>query len=376
MQQVSATAIPNLIRSYLPLLATGLLLLGCRKEETASYSVPKEAASPAPPKAATASPAVPSTAPVQWTTPAGWQEQPPSAMRVGSFVITKDDRHAEVSIIPLQGVSGGELANVNRWRGQVGLEPVDEAKLLATAEKVSIGNAPASLYEMAGTDPKTQQPSRIVGSILSSGGTTWFFKMTGNDALVAEQKPVFKEFLKTIHFDSAQPSDQLAQATGPMNMNFQSLPPAPGDAAADKPTWDVPTGWQEQPASAMRLATFRVTGENAAKADVSVIKLAGDAGGVLANVNRWRSQLGLQPVDQAGLEPLLTTREVGGTKILVVDMAGQSAEEGEKSRLLAAIVPRAGNTWFYKMLGSDQLVAQQKPAFTKFVESARYPNAS
>ena len=30
-------------------------------------------------------------------------------------------------------------------------------------------------------------------------------------------------------------------------------------------------------------------------ADLSVTKFGGDAGGVAANVNRWRKQLGLQP---------------------------------------------------------------------------------
>jgi hypothetical protein len=125
----------------------------------------------------------------------------------------------------------------------------------------------------------------------------------------------------------------------------------------------------------MRVASFTVSGENGAKADVSVVQLGGMGGGILANVNRWRSQLGLQPVDDAGLEKLITTHDVGGARIMQVDLSGQSVESGQKARLLAAIVPRTSATWFYKMVGDDQLVSQQKPVFSKLVETARYPNA-
>jgi hypothetical protein len=299
-------------------------------------------------------------------------------MRVGSFLISKDGQTADVSIIPLAGGSGGELANVNRWRGQVGLGPLDQAQLAGSAEKVSIGTTPAPLYDIVGKDAKTQQPTRIIGSLLSSEGTTWFFKMTGSDALVEQEKPAFKQLLQSIRFGPSEPAGQTAHAPAPVSTNEKGLPPALAheEASGDKPTWDVPAGWQEQPPTTMRLGSFLITGENGAKADVSVIKLAGPAGGVLGNVNRWRNQIGLPPVDEGGLEKLVTRKEIGGIQVIFVDMAGQGAQTAQQTRLLAAIVPRTAATWFYKMLGNDHLVTQQKAAFTKFVESARYPNAS
>jgi hypothetical protein len=302
-------------------------------------------------------------------------------MRVGSFAIDKNGQHADVSIIPLGGSSGGELANVNRWRGQVGLEAVDEARLAAQAEKVNIGSTPASLYDLKGTDPKSQQPTRIVGSMLTAEGTTWFFKMVGSDGLVAEEKPAFKQFLASIQFQGAAIGEAATgtpkEVPHPMSTNTRSVPGMNPSftGSQEKPVLDVPPGWQEQAPSSMRVASFAVSGENGAKADVSVVQLGGMGGGILANVNRWRSQLGLAPVDDAGLEKLIITHEVGGTRILQVDLSGQSVESGQKARLLAAIVPRSSATWFYKMVGDDQLVSQQKPAFSKLVETARYPNA-
>jgi hypothetical protein len=85
--------------------------------------------------------------------------------------------------------------------------------------------------------------------------------------------------------------------------------------------------------------------------------------------------VGLQPVDESELTSLISTREVQDSKLSFVDLAGQSVESGDAVRLLVASVPRGDSTWFYKMLGDDQLVARQKAAFIQFVETARYPHA-
>ena len=294
-------------------------------------------------------------------------------MRVGSFAATKDGKRADISIIPLAGISGSEIDNVNRWRGQVGLEPVAPGQLASLAESVTIGTTPGSLYDLGGTDPQTKQPARIVASILSAEGTTWFFKMTGPADLVAEQKPAFKEFLTSIDFQAGGTQAALPEGHPPLTTSPTVTSGAPA-AEKGKPTWDVPAGWEEQPPSSMRLASFAIKGENGAKADLSVIKLSGTAGGTLPNVNRWRAQIGLQPIDEAELQKLTTVREVGGSKVIFVDMSGRSVESADPARMLAAIVPKTGVTWFYKVLGTDNLVGQQKEAFIKFVETARYPN--
>jgi hypothetical protein len=381
MQQAMVASFSLSLRAILGVAAVALAAAGCQKDQVTSYSVPKESAPPAAPKMpalGAGMDAPPSGAtPISWTTPTGWTEQPASGMRVGSFVVDKDGQHADVSIIPLGGGSGGDLANVNRWRGQVGLGPVDESQINEGAEKVSIAGNPVNLYDFAGKDPKTQQPERILGSILSSDTMTWFFKMTGSETLVEQQKPAFKEFLSSVKFQAAPGKAEATEASRAISTNVRSIPGAGPDMAGGegKPTWQVPAGWSEQPPSAMRIGSFAVTGENGAKADVSVIKLGGMAGGVLANVNRWRSQLGLPPVEESGLDKLITTQDVGGVKVTFVDLSGQSVETGQKARLLAAIVPQADGTWFYKMVGNDQLVGQQRAAFTKFVETAHYPNA-
>lgn len=376
MQQFCAMFAPasRPVSLYVGIVA--LLLGGCHREEIRSLSVPKETSETPNNSALVSAPPGHSRA-IQWKTPAGWEEQPAGGMRVGSFSVTEDGQSADVSIIPLGGNSGSELANVNRWRGQVGLPPVEEGKLGEFSEKVTIGSTPGVLYDIAGTDAQSHQPTRILAAILPAEGTKWFFKMIGPDDVVAKEKPRFKALLQSVEFGAVPAGGRQAEPEPSLSAATEAMPDLspPGHSADEKPSWDVPSGWQEQAAGSMRVASFLVTGEAGAKADISVIKLAGAAGGVLANVNRWRSQMGLPSVDEAGLEKLASHHDVQGVPITVVDMAGEG-NSNKGNRLVAAIVPRSGATWFYKMLGNDPLVAQQKAAFIKFVQSARYPNAA
>ena len=52
-----------------------------------------------------------------------------------------------------------------------------------------------------------------------------------------------------------------------------------------------------------------------------------------------------------------------------------SIRTGAPTRLVAVIVSQDGQTWFYKLMGDTRIVAQQKSAFTKFIQSANYANA-
>ncbi len=136
--------------------------------------------------------------------PPDWQEAPPSQMRVASFrVAGKDGQQADVSVIPLPGLAGSDLDNVNRWRGQVGLAGVPEAELATLAQPVEIAGQPAKLYEQAGANSDSGQRGRILAAIIRREGVAWFFKMTGDDGVVAEQKPAFIKFLKSVSFPAA-----------------------------------------------------------------------------------------------------------------------------------------------------------------------------
>jgi hypothetical protein len=342
-------------------------LSGCHREEVSTSRVAKETEkAPEAPQPQIASGVPSGSGQVKWKLPSGWEQLPPSDMRVGSFQIQgKDNQQAEVSIIPLGGPAGGELGNVNRWREQVGLGKIDASELAKLSEKVTIGTEGGTLFDLAGVPPEETDKKRILAAMVKRGETTWFFKMTGADALVEQQKSVFVGFLKDVSF-SAGPADSESAAVAPPAVPLPIAAPNPTSEDNAKPAWTVPAGWQEKPAGMMQLAKFAVTGDNA-KAEVTVASFPGDTGGTLANVNRWRTQLGLSPVDQAGLANVTTPLDLGGTKALLVDMANPD----KKSRLVAAMVPRGANTWFYKLMGDEAIVARETNAFVQFVRSAK-----
>src|SRR4029077_1928402 len=130
----------------------------------------------------------------------------------------------------------------------------------------------------------------------------------------------------------------------------------------------------EQPAQQMVLHSFSIVDGQGGKASVTITTFPGSVGGTLANVNRWRNQLNLEPVEQSDLPKVTSSLDVLGGKAMLVDMIGTDRKTNQKARLMAAMVAKEGSTWFYKLLGDEQVVAREKEAFIKFVQTIRYPN--
>ena len=192
-----------------------VLLSACRDAKVSSYRVPKETPEPLPPiltggvpasstPAASdsgnmASTAVPTATGegLAWTAPASWRVKPTSAMRKGSYAVPgAEGTEADLSITAFPGDVGGTLANVNRWRGQLELPPLAESDLETALTHLDIGSLHADVVEFASTS--SAKPQRMIGAIVPFNGATWFFKLTGPDALVAQEKPAFLSFLKTV----------------------------------------------------------------------------------------------------------------------------------------------------------------------------------
>ena len=69
-------------------------------------------------------------------------------------------------------------------------------------------------------------------------------------------------------------------------------------------SWSVPENWIEGAKSSMRLASFSASYSNGT-ADFSITNFSGDGGGLKANVNRWRKQLGLDPQSEEMINKLV-----------------------------------------------------------------------
>ncbi len=137
--------------------------------------------------------------------------------------------------------------------------------------------------------------------------------------------------------------------------------------ASVRPAWTVPANWKQVPGSGMRYATLQADAPGAP--EITVVMLGGAAGGELANVNRWRGQVGLAPVDEAALAGLRTTVTSKVGPVQVYDFAGQGADA---TRMLAAIWTDAnGDTWFFKTNGSPAAVDSVRPGLLATLETLR-----
>ena len=374
-----------------------LLAAGCGRDDVKTYQVPKEQ-----PTAPMAQGSMPPGQPgmgtmpqLAWKLPEGWIEMPAGQMRVASFNVKgPDGKQADVSVIPLPGAAGGDFANVNRWRGQVGLQPVSEEELAKLAESVEVGDQPAKLYAQIGKSPGTAEETGILGVILHRDDMAWFFKMTGAGVVVSQQKAAFVDFLKSVKFEagtmasmpaSGMPMEGMALPEGhpPIDAgglpaghpDVSMMPAAPQSAPPSRegqPQWDVPAEWKETAGGQFLIAKFLITGDAGSEAAVNVSSSAGDGGGLAANVNRWRKQLGLGELSPEEIIKSAQPLAVSGGTATIVEMSGTDARSGQPASLVGVMVPQGGQTWYYKLMGDGKVVAGQKGAFTKFVQSVKY----
>jgi hypothetical protein len=215
-------------------LFAGLLALGaCRDAKVQAYDVPKEASAelpatkpvhsgaantaekqlppghpatgaaavPADVSPAAAMPASPglqtaSGPGLGWTAPATWAAKPASMMRKATYAISAAGATADLAITAFPGDVGGDAANVNRWRGQVGLPPVGDAEAIASIQRITVNGLTVGIVDVC--DTTAANPVHLIGAIVPYEGATWFFKLLGPDAVVAPEKAAFLDFIKTV----------------------------------------------------------------------------------------------------------------------------------------------------------------------------------
>ena len=112
----------------------------------------------------------------------------------------------------------------------------------------------------------------------------------------------------------------------------------------------------------MQVAKFAVE-KGTAKADVTVSVFPNSTGGNLANVNRWRRQIGLPEVGEAELPTLVKPLDEKIPDSILVELVNGNR------KMIGAIVPRGGQWFFFKLFGDAEAVAAQKEAFVTFARS-------
>jgi hypothetical protein len=150
--------------------------------------------------------------------------------------------------------------------------------------------------------PRASEPekTRLLAVIYPHGDQTWFFKLTGAESGFKDIAEPFNDFMKSVQF---------------------------ADKADPPVTWTLPEGWKQEEAPRMVYAAFRVgSADKPLKLSVSTLPKKKE-NELLDNVNRWRGQLGLEPVGEAGLGALRADKQLQdfpsiAPGAVLVDMTG------------------------------------------------------
>ena len=146
---------------------------------------------------------------VAWTAPAGWvAETPSNAMRRAQYRVPGSGGDGECVVFYFgPGQGGTPMANAERWAGQF----ADAAGQPATASmktRTETVNGVEVLYvEAAGTymsggmmgDAVVPKPGwALLGAVVEGPDANWFFKFTGPEKTLAEQRAAFEGMIRTV----------------------------------------------------------------------------------------------------------------------------------------------------------------------------------
>jgi hypothetical protein len=172
-----------------------------------SAAAPNRAASPpSTVAAATPRPAAPAgPSEIAWEAPATWQKaENPSPMRKATYKIPRAQGDAEDAELSISQAGGSVDMNVTRWKGQ--FEMKDEGAVKRSERKV--GDLKVTVVEMKGVfngsgmpggPPGAPKPNfALLGAIIETSGSPWFFKMTGPEKTVEAAKADFDRFVDSI----------------------------------------------------------------------------------------------------------------------------------------------------------------------------------
>lgn len=272
---------------------------------------------------------------------------------------------AECYVTLLGGDGGGMVANLNRWRTQMGLEPATEEELLALPT-IKLFGRDASFLELegsfAGMDGVEATGYGLLGTLISTPQATVFVKMTAPMDVIKAEREAFFQFC-----DSLAPpgmgnsSSEPAAPSGPVQE-------ADGSFVANGFRFHLPEGWSDAGPRSMRNLNFQVGEETQCWLSV----LGGDGGGLLPNLNRWRGQMGMESITEADIENLPRVAFLDGSAYLLSahgEFVGRDGDAASGRTLIGLALMRPNEAFFLKILGPTEEVERHRDAMLAFAEA-------
>ncbi|MEM7578008.1 MAG: hypothetical protein AAF328_11115 [Planctomycetota bacterium] len=145
-----------------------------------------------------------------------------------------------------------------------------------------------------------------------------------------------------------------------------------GVATPRELAWDVPTdsGFRDTgEANQFRLTTLRAGNPDdpANALEVSISRIGGPAGTITGNVNRWRQQLGLPPLEQKQVVPLV---DYAPNETVPGFFTRIEAPDGNAATMIAWFQLEHAS-WFFKANGTPAALDTHREGFDALVASVR-----
>jgi hypothetical protein len=135
-----------------------------------------------------------------FTTPAGWKRTGPreeerqgvNVKILDAFSLAGGEKGDELTVTSMPAAAG-RPALVNRWRGQVGLPPLDAPE---ADRKARVADSVGDVYDLDGPD------KRMLVAVVRRDNETWFFKLLASRAVAAKNVEKFNQFLSGVEVDT------------------------------------------------------------------------------------------------------------------------------------------------------------------------------
>lgn len=189
----------NTVMAAIGLITVLYIAPGCERRDGEPMMDPASPVAPAQPTPVEEGGAAPSSTPGSeqaWMIPQGWRhDAQPRPMRLATYIIPDQSGDIEVAVTRFPERVGGELANINRWLGQMGKDPVTEEQVDSIVTRYTLEDGDG--YQIRIDSPK--------GVMLAAGiyeaakDRTWFVRATAPSAEAADrvEQAVF-DFSKSI----------------------------------------------------------------------------------------------------------------------------------------------------------------------------------
>ncbi len=138
---------------------------------------------------------------IRFDVPKNWRPTTNNAFSRYAFVVEDEatDSAAKITLTPLGAAAGRQLlANVNRWRQQLGMPPISEMELGQVTEPIKLLGVDGWLVDLV---PDGEGRDGILGAVAVARGQAWFIKMAGESALLRKEKETFRQFVQSMRFE-------------------------------------------------------------------------------------------------------------------------------------------------------------------------------